>query len=301
MNDKHSNKLDNQSNKPHGGSFRVVPAATGKLWVEEAWQFFRSQPRVLLFAVLLLVLIWSLSSVPVLGMVISILGPIFTAGLLLGIRAGFIKPPARINLLAAWQLPGPRKELVLLGLVLTLLGLLITYLLGPELAELQLMMASGTVPEIPIDALRRVLMFSLASAAIVGFCTWFGLPEIAYRGRPVLSAVLLSVQATLANWRALSVLGFWLILIWLAVVFVVSIVSVVLLTVLTMLGSSLIGAFIISLPVLAMWLGLMALLYVIQYVCWRDIFADPVEESPVTGEGSQITQDQDGENARVII
>ncbi|MCF6262619.1 MAG: hypothetical protein L3J24_03395 [Xanthomonadales bacterium] len=296
MNDKHSNKSDKS---PQG--FRVVPAATGKLWLEEAWQFFRSQTRVLLFAVLLLVLIWSLSNVLVLGMVISILSPIFTAGLLLGIRAGFIKPPARINLLAAWQLPGPRKELVLLGLVLTLLGLLINYLLGPELAELQLAMTSGVASEVPIDALKRVFLFSFASVVIIGFCTWFGLPEIAYRGRPLLSAVLLSVQAILANWRALSVLGFWLILIWLAVVFVMVIVSAVLVAVLSMLGSSLIGTFIISLPFLVISLGMMALMYVLQYVCWRDIFSGPAEEKPTLEQEPQIDHNQDEENTRVII
>ncbi|MCF6225426.1 MAG: hypothetical protein L3J22_03865 [Xanthomonadales bacterium] len=297
MNNNHSNKSDNQA--PQG--YRVVPAATGKLWLEEAWQFFRRQTRVLMFAVLLLVFIWSLSSVPVLGMVISILSPIFTAGLLLGIRAGFIKPPARINLLDAWQLPEVRKELVFLGLALTLIGLLINHLLGSDLAkldEMRLVMASGTVPEIPMEALQRVLLFSLASIVIIGFCTWFALPEIVYRGRPALSAVLLSLQATLANWRALSVLGLWLMLLWVTVVFVVSIVSAVLLT---MLGSSLIGTFIASLPVLVVSLGLMALMYVVQYVCWRDIFADPAEESPSSGEDTQIDHNQDDENTRVII
>jgi len=294
MNNNHSNKSDNKN--PQG--FRVVPAATGKLWIEEAWQFFRSQTRVLMFAVLLLMLLWSLSSVPVLGMVISILSPVLTAGLLLGIRAGFIKPPARINLLDAWKLPEVRKELVFMGLALALIGLLINHLLGPELAALQLAMTSG---DLSIEALQRVLMFSFAGVVIIGFCTWFALPEIAYRGRPLLSAVLLSVQATLANWRALSVLGFWLILVWLAVVFVMVIVGAVLLAVLTMLGSSLIGAFIVSLPIFVMSLGLMALVYVVQYVCWRDIFADPAEDNPSSEQGSQIDHNQDDENTRVII
>lgn len=291
MKDQQSNKPNNQSTV----SYRIVPAATGKLWLEEAWKYFRSQTRVLMFAVLLLVFIWSLSSVPVLGMVISILSPIFTAGLLLGIRAGFIKPPARINLLDAWQLPAVRQQLVILGLAVTLVGLFFSYLVGPALMTLQLALVSG---EVPVEALQRVILFSLVSIAIIGFCTWFALPEITYRGRPVFSAVLLSIKATLANWRALSVLGFWLILVWVAVIFVVSILSAVLLVV---LGSSLIGTFIASVPVLILWLGLMGLMYVLQYVCWRDIFADPAEESSSTGEDSQITHDQDGESTRVII
>lgn len=291
MNDQQSNRPDNQS----GQGYRIVPAATGKLWLEEAWHFFRGQTRAILFAVLLLVLIGLLSSVSVLGMVISILSPVLYAGLLLGIRAGFHKPPARINLLAAWQLTDVRKELVILGLILTLVGLVFSYLAGPIVTELQTALANG---EIPLEVMWQVVLYSLVSITIIGFCTWLALPEIAFRGRPILSAVILSVQATLANWRAFSILGLWLMLVWVAIVIAVSIFSILLVTV---TGSSIIGTFIISLPVLALWLGFMGLMYVLQYICWRDIIADPAEENPSTEHDSEIVDHKDEENTRVII
>lgn len=287
--------MNNQQQETPGSGYRVVPASMGKQWLEEAWHFFRSQMRVLLFAVLLLVFIWSLTGVPVLGMVISILSPVFTAGLLLGIRAGFQKPPAKINLLDAWQNQEARKQLVLLGLALTVVTLMFSYLAGPDLTELQLAMANG---DIPLESFQWVIFYSLASAALIGFCTWLALPEITFRSSQALPSVILSLRATMANWRALSMLGLWLTLIWVVAVFVVSIASAVLIT---MLGSTMAGVFVASVPVFVLWLALMALMYVLQYICWRDILADPEMEKLKEPATTQFFDQDDEEQTRVII
>ncbi|MBE9549497.1 MAG: hypothetical protein IMF09_08850 [Proteobacteria bacterium] len=288
--------MNDQQQKEPGMGYKVVPSTMGKLWLQEAWQYFRSRTRSLVFSVLLLMLLMSLASVPVLGMVISILSPVFTAGLLLGIRAGFREQTNRINLLDAWQKPEARKQLVLVGFVFMLVGLLFSTLAGPDLAEFQLALLSGE--ELALASFSKVIMVFLAAVTIISLSTWLAIPEIAFRESPALVSLLLSLRATLANWRALSMLGLWLILIGFVAIFIFTAVTAVLLSV---LGTSPLAGFIVTLPVFALMLAVMAVMYVLQYLCWRDILADPDMEKSKEQATTQLPDQGDNEQTRVII
>jgi len=288
--------MNNQQQKEPGRGYRIAPSSMGKLWLQEAWQYFRRRTRPLIFTVLLLMLLMSLASVPVLGVVVSILSPVFTAGLLLGIRAGFRQQTGRINLLDAWQKPEARKQLVLLGFVFMLAGLLFSFLAGPELAEFQLALLSGEPVE--LASFSQVILIFSVGVLIISLSTWLAIPEIAFRESPVLASLLLSLRATLANWRALSMLGLWLMLVGFVAIFIFTAVTTVLLGV---LGTSALAGFIVTLPVFALMLMTMALMYVLQYICWRDILADPEMEKPEEQRTTQLPDQGDDEQTRVII
>jgi len=270
--------------------FRILPSTAGKRWLMETWEYLRINNRPLIVAILLLGLVWALAAVPVFGIVISILTPVFTAGLLLGIRAGFRKKITRINILAGWEQPEPRKQLVFLGLLMVVVSLLVAYLAGPDLNQLQEAIIEGNVLWASFE---RVIIIFFTGYALVGFSTWLALPEIAFTGHPVLPALILSIRATLANWRALSMLGLWLTAVWLVAIFVVSMVSALLITVL----GAYMGGFVATIPMLILWLLLLALMFVLQYVCWRDILGDPAAENEPE---DQATAEDEGPTQVVI-
>ena len=253
--------------------FRVIEASRGKQWLFEAWEFMGNSGKPLLRAILLLVLLWSLIRIPIAGMVIAIFDPLLRGGVLLGIAATMMKqnnqPGGRVNLLDAWQKPQLRQPLILLGLALIAVSFLFGAWVAADLQLIQEGIAAGTIPT---DALQRLVFAIAINMAVVGFAVWLGLPELVFRGGSPLPAIVRGIRATLANWKALGMLGLWLGL-GLFAVFLLLIVVTMLLT--SILPAYPLLGFIVLLPGIFVMVYLVAFMFVLQFICWRDILAPP--------------------------
>ncbi len=278
--------------------FRVIDAAQGKLWLQEARVFMRSNGKSLFRATILLVLLWSLVQIPVLGMVIGIFDPMLRGGLLLGIAATFMQlnmrqgaqPAKSINLLDAWQKTELRQPLIYLGLVLIAVSLLFSLWVAADLHLLQEGIAAGAIP---VDAFQRLLFAIAVNMTVVGLALWLGLPELVFRGGSPLRAIVRGIEATMANWRALGMMGLWLALVIFAAILLLTVLGMVLISILP--ASPLFG-FIALLPGVFTMIYLTAFLFVLQFICWRDIF------SPVENDQSPAIEDNDyTEETRVVL
>src|SRR5258706_3254616 len=68
---------------------RTVPAEHGWKWIAQGWEIFKRQPGIwIAMLAIYFVVILVLAFIPILGSLANIvLGPVFTAGLVLGCRA----------------------------------------------------------------------------------------------------------------------------------------------------------------------------------------------------------------------
>ncbi len=278
--------------------FRVIEAARGKQWLQEAWGFMRTNGKSLLRATIVLVLLWSLVQIPVLGMVIGVFDPLLRGGLLLGIAATFAKlnmgqgalPGQKISLLDAWQQPELRQPLLYLGLVLVMVSLLFSAWVAADLQLLQEGIAAGTIPA---DVFQRIAFAVAVNIAVVGLALWLGLPELVFRGGSPVRAIVRGIQATLANWRALSIMGLWLVLVSLALVLLLTFLGLVFIAI---LPATPLSGFIALLPGIFVMIYLTAFMFVLQFICWRDIL------SPTDNEQAPVIAGNDSaEETRVVV
>ncbi len=251
--------------------FRIVETAKGMQWMVEAWGFMGEHGKSLFRATLLLFLLWSLVRIPVLGMIIGVFDPVFRAGLLLGVGSALMRqagPQAtKINLLDAWKRPELRQPLMLLGLALIAVSFLFAAWVAADLQLLQEGIAAGTLP---VEAFQQVLFAIAVNVSLIGVTLWLGLPEITFRGGSLVTAISRGLRATLANWRALSMLGLWLALGAMVALLVITMVTIMLLNVLS--AVPLVGM-IVLIPGVFVVIYLIAFIFVLQFICWRDILS----------------------------
>ena len=247
--------------------FKVIETSRAKLWLSEAWGFMGSNGKPLLRATLLLVLLWSLVQIPVLGMVIGIFDPMLRAGVLLGIAATFASSRSGqgISLLGAWEKVELRQPLIYLGLALILVSLLFSAWMASDMQLLQEGIAAGAIPA---DVGQRIIFAIAVNLAIVGFSLWLGLPELVFRGGSPVRAIVCGIKATMANWRVLTILGLWL-LVGMASILLLLVILVML--IITALPASPIFGFIALLPAVFVMVYITAFMFVLQFICWRDI------------------------------
>ena len=176
------------------------PAGRGAAWFFQAIALFLKSPFVWILTIICFSLVGLIQMIPIIGPVaMSLLGPVFIAGLVLGARQLDETDSFRVGCLFQGFRQG-FGQLLLLGLlflaattvaVLVSLGVSFAFA-GISLSNLQ----AQAFP--PIAALLMVLLMLAAFVPIMmGY--WFAPALIAINEKPVFSAIALSFRACLRN------------------------------------------------------------------------------------------------------
>lgn len=279
--------------------FRVVAAARGWRWFQSAIGMLDKNPRGLLLATLLFVVIGQLSNllsaIPPLAavaMLVSLLlGPTLLGGLMHAIaEADAGRPVSPMQLFEGFRRPGALLPLLVLGVLTVLAILILGYaaqsILGPEnIAILQKIASQQLAPQdAPMEQLAPPLMRLLMVAAAVLFVLlaglFFAVPRVLFDRRPPLAAFVESIVCCAANVLPLTVYGLALIVAAFILALVLGVVSL-LLGLLGKLGAAL-G--------MLVYLGMLMLVVLVSaagnFLAWREVFGHADAEStapPTTG------------------
>lgn len=235
-----------------------------------------------------------LQVIPMIGpAVLTLITPLLTAGLLIAFHRITRGEPLRANtLLAAWQDPGARRPLLVLGIWLMLGSLAAILSLGawlaPQLDMSELEQAMASNPEAVLALLQGTnLLGGIAIAGIiltvVLAALYFAVPLTGFAHWPATVAGLFSLRAVVVNWAAFLGLGAGLLVVGVAVLILFLIVAMIL---------------VLALGTAAQWftqvLGILVGLFLqvlmagAQYVAFREVFEwpqvdDPTPDAPESG------------------
>lgn len=277
--------MENQQKSP-----LAVPASQGISWLMQSLALIRMQAGRLLFIAVFLQVILGLTSIPVIGLLIIISVPGFSAGILEAFdvtrRGGF----PGINLLFRPLVSGTHTgRLVLMGLLVFVVGVVSISLLlsgsdnvlNPELLARIEQGDVEAINQLDLEALRKLVMAFLVGLAISGTLSYFTIPLIWFGNRKLGTALAEGIRALLINWKAFLVLTLGLI---------VSLIPVSLLTglLLGLAGTGGLVSFIVMGLIMILILAYQMLIFGTQYCAYRDVFGiDTVDEPP--------QQDSDGQ------
>jgi len=277
--------MENQQKSP-----LAVPASQGISWLMQSLALIRMQAGRLLFIAVFLQVILGLTSIPVIGLLIIISVPGFSAGILEAFdvtrRGGF----PGINLLFRPLVSGTHTgRLVLMGLLVFVVGVVSISLLlsgsdnvlNPELLARIEQGDVEAINQLDLEALRKLVMAFLVGLAISGTLSYFTIPLIWFGNRKLGTALAEGIRALLINWKAFLVLTLGLI---------VSLIPVSLLTglLLGLAGTGGLVSFVVMGLIMILILAYQMLIFGTQYCAYRDVFGiDTVDEPP--------QQDSDGQ------
>lgn len=195
---------------------RQWPAARGLGWVSGSWELFRRQPLRLLLISLFFQFFLSFSQVNVLGLLVILCLPVFSAGML---HAFLLVERYEKPSLAVLFLPFTAKNsitrLLLLGGVVMALGLLVvTLILAGQAVDINPEILSR-IEQGDLDALQLIdpqmmentIMAMALAATISGIMTYFSVPLIWFKKMGTGGAVTMGLKALGLNWRPLLVIG----------------------------------------------------------------------------------------------
>jgi hypothetical protein len=253
---------------------RKLPAARGLAWVSSSWELIRRQPLRLMLISLFFQFFLSFSQVDVVGLLVVLCLPVFSAGML---HAFFLVERGEKPMLAVLFMPfiekrGVGQLLLLGGLVMVLALLIISLILAGQIVDIDPEIISR-IEKGDLEALQFIdpklmenAVFAMAiGAAVSGSITYFAIPLIWFKKQGMGGAVIMGLKALGRNWRPLLVIGVLLGL--LAVPMVL------------LFGSFYLSA--LSDGVASRWLGFLLLilgpmfqlmLFGTQYLAFRDIF-----------------------------
>jgi uncharacterized membrane protein len=232
-----------------GGQSR--PIGHGWRWITEAWALFKRQPGVWIGTVLLLLLIMMGSAlVPFIGgLFMTLFGPVFAAGIVIGCRALERGEELEIGHLFA----GFRERtgtLIAVGGIYLAASLVIMLVVGLSMGVgMSAMMGQAAPEDVATMGLTMVLAMLVVFALLLPMimAIWFAAPLVVFHEHGAWDAMKGSFAGCLKN-----VLPF----LWYSVVF-------------TLL------AVVASLPLMLGWLALGPVLAASLYTAYRDIYLKP--------------------------
>lgn len=255
-------------------TIQKLPAARGFTWISSSWELIRRQPLRLMLISLFFQFFLSFSQVEVVGLLVILCLPVFSAGML---HAFFLVERGEKPMLAVLFMPfiakrGVGQLLLLGGLVMALALLIISLILAGQIVDIDPEIISR-IEKGDLEALQFIdpklmenAVFAMAiGAAVSGSITYFGVPLIWFRRQGVGGAVIMGLKALGRNWRPLLVIGVLLGLLAVPIVL--------------LFGSFYLSA--LSDGVASRWLGFLILLlgpmfqlvlFGTQYLAFRDIF-----------------------------
>ncbi|QGU33805.1 BPSS1780 family membrane protein [Thermochromatium tepidum] len=250
-----SSPIDLNAASDRLGEPNAVEAGRGWGWIQDAWGLFKQAPWAWIGALLVFSLIMILVGlVPLIGgLATTVLGPMFTAGLMLGARAQDRGEGFGVgHLFAGFSVrPGPLALVGVVYLGLTLLIALVIALLFILMVGSSGMMApSPTLTPEPFEALAAgpPFMLPVLIALLLGIplamAMFFAPALVALDAVPVMQAFRLSFMGCLKNILPFLVFG---------------LIAFVLL-------------FVGAIPFLLGWIVLLPVLTIAVYTAYRDIF-----------------------------
>lgn len=291
-------------------NINTVPASAGAQWLLDAFALLRRQP--LAFASLgltwgslaLLTLGGSLLH-PTLGLLLQLLlamlGPFLTAGLLHAVREADAGRPALPGHLWQGLRLGRGTDLLLMLLPQVVAGVLLgtafLLLVGTEgvrqfiglTAKVQEIQQAGGQPDpsmfedmdIPVVGVLLWLLLAIATAVAVALTKFIAVPQVAFGGVAGLQALRTSLLACLRNLPAVIVCLLLEFITLLGIFFAVQVLSLV---VQLTLGAAA-AVLVMNLLLMAVLMPLMA---TISYFAWKQLLRDAAAPQAAVAEPSQI-------------
>lgn len=237
-----------------GRTPRALPVGRGWGWIADAWGLFKGAPIAWIIALILFMLIMGLVGlIPAVGsLATAILGPILTAGLMLGARAQDQGEGFKIEHLFA-GFSTRTVPLALVGVVYLLLGVIVALVMGGLFALMLggsgLMSPDAMLTPEQIEARVSAVtilpvLISLLLAVPLAMAMYFAPALVALDGVGVLDSFKLSFLGCLKNILPFLLFG---------------VIALVLL-------------FIGALPLFLGWLIVVPVLSISAYTAYRDIF-----------------------------
>lgn len=232
-----------------GGQAR--PIGHGWRWIAEGWDFFKRQPGLWIGMVLLLLVIMiGTALIPVIGgLFMTLFGPVFAAGIVVGCRALDRGEELELGHLFA----GFRERtgtLVGVGAIYLAASLVVMLVVGLSMGVgMSAMMGQADPEQAAAMGLTMVLSMLIVFALLLPMimAIWFAAPLVVFHDYPAWEAMKGSFAGCLKNIRPF---------LWYSVV----------LTLLAMLA---------SLPLMLGWLALGPVIAASLYTAYRDIYLKP--------------------------
>lgn len=250
---------------------RALSAGAGLSWLADSWALVKSNLVVWVLITLALFAIQFVRIVPVVGDIVSsLIGPVLTGGILMGVRAITAGDTLRFEHLFA----GFKENFVpLLGLGALTLGIFILFviIIGGAFVGMNMDLMQGELSR-PEDLLSGVNTGLIAVGVIllllVMMLFWFATQLVALNNVPVFQALSMSFKACLRNPLALIVYSLLVLLLLLLILGVISLL-------LGLLVYSLLVLPLLILGVIPLLLGLLVVvpwIFASMYVSYRQIF-----------------------------
>lgn len=180
------------------------PAGRGAAWLFQAIALFLKSPFVWILTIICFFLIGLLQMIPILGPIaMTLLGPVFIAGLVLGARQLDETDSFRVGCLFQGFRQG-LGQLLLLGLLFlaaTTAAVLVSLAVSFAFAGTNLLNLPNQAAQANFSPMAALLMVLLMLAAFVPIMMgyWFAPALIAINEKPVFAAIALSFRACLRN------------------------------------------------------------------------------------------------------
>lgn len=230
---------------------QALPAGRGWAWITDAWQLFKRQPGMWIGIVLVLFVVFlGLSLIPFAGsLALTLLGPVFAGGLVIGCRALDEGGELELShLFAGFQQRA--GTLVGVGALYLAASLVVMFVVGLGMGVgMSAMLGGGSAqasPEMGLTVLLAILvMTALLLPAVMA--VWFAAPLVVFHRLGALEAMKQSFAGSLRNIVPFLLYGL--------ILFVFSILA--------------------TLPVLLGWLVLGPVLAASLYTAYKDIYFKP--------------------------
>jgi len=225
---------------------QALPAGNGWSWIASAWGLFRQNPGIwIVIVVIFFVLAIVIQLIPILGpVVMTLIGPVFVGGLMVGCRALEQGDPLEVGHLFAGFRENAGK-LVLVGVFSLVAFILLLVVVGVMVGGSIFALAAGRGDTgVGISGLLLAVLVGLALALPIYMAMWFAPALVALQDTDVVGALKASFYACLKNILTFLVYG------------------------VIMLGLAIVA----SIPFGLGWLVLGPVLIASIYTAYRDIF-----------------------------
>jgi uncharacterized membrane protein len=224
---------------------QAQPAGNGWSWIASGWGVFRQNPGIwILIVVIFFVLAIVIQIIPVVGPIaMTLLGPVFVGGLMIGCRALEQGDSLEVGHLFAGFRENTGK-LVLVGVFSLVAFILVLVVIGLLVGGSVFALAAGGHSNVRVGGLVLAVLVGLALALPIYMAMWFAPALVALQEMDAIEALKASFFACLKNILSFLVYGI--------IMFVLAIVA--------------------AIPLGLGWLVLAPVLIASVYTAYRDIF-----------------------------
>jgi hypothetical protein len=264
---------------------RVVPPRHGIAWLVQSVTLLRAQLGRLLFIAVLLQIMLGLAQVPVVGLIVILSVPAFSAGVLQAFRVTAEGGrPAPALLFSALFSGSHTGRLSSLGALMFLVGILTAslFLSGNEALldpDLLSRIEQGDIESLSLldqDTLHRMVIAFLIGISVSGTLSYMTIPLIWFHDRKLGAALAVGLKALFANWKPFLSLGFAMAAVLVPVMLLAGMV-------ISLAGSTGFLSVILLAMVMILLLAFQLILFATQYCAFRDIFGLESGTAPPAG------------------